>query len=43
MAVTIYTSDFILYKLRTMVVQINCIKTLKNIYGRFSFNLLFTN
>lgn len=29
MAVTIYTSDFILYKLRTIVVQINCIKTLK--------------
>ena len=43
MAVTIYTSDFILYKLRTIVVQINCIKTLKNRYGRFSFNILFTN
>ena len=28
MAVTIYTSDFILYKLRTIVVQINCIKLL---------------
>lgn len=34
MAVTIYTSDFILYKLRTIVVQINCIKTLENKYGR---------
>ena len=29
MAVTIYTSDFILYKLRTIVVQINCIKNIK--------------
>ena len=43
MAVTIYTSEFILYKLRTMVVQISCIKILKNRYGRFSLNLLFTN
>ena len=29
MAVTIYTSDFILYKLRTIVVQIQLYKNIK--------------
>ena len=43
MAVNIYTSDFIVIQLINYGSTNQLYKTLENKYGRFKFNLLFTN
>ena len=43
MAVNIYTSNFIVIQLRNYGSTNQLYQTLENKYGRFRFNLLFTN